>query len=130
MSEAVKILAIENSRLDAELLKIILTTGPYQVRVISDGHLAHTTVKTESPPHIVICDTNLPHVDGTHIIEFIRETESWKDLPIIAMSGKMDYKTLKKAMAAGATSVLAKPYEPERLQKEVLKLTGYERVEE
>ncbi|HFB66655.1 MAG TPA: response regulator [Aeromonadales bacterium] len=130
MSEAVKILAFEDSRLDAELLKVLLTTGPYQVRVVSDGQLALEAVNTEKPPHIVICDINLPGVDGIHIIQSIRKNEHWKNLPVIAMSACMDYKTVNKAMLAGATSVLAKPYDPQRLQKEVLKLTGYERVEE
>ncbi len=128
MSEAVKILAIEDSRLDAELLKAILTTGPYKVSIISDGKIALDVIKHQSPPHIIICDINLPHVDGISLIKYIKKSTAWKNLPIIAISGKMDYKTVNKVISSGATSVLTKPYDPERLLAEVLKLTGYERV--
>ncbi len=129
MSEAVKILVIESSRLEARLLEIILSIGPFRVRVVSDGQLALNTVQTEHPPQIVICDLHLPRIEGIHIIQIIRKNQQWQALPIIAMSENIDTSTVNQAMAAGATVVLAKPYHPERLQQEVFRLTGYERVD-
>ena len=129
MSEQVTILVFEDSRLDAELLKVILTMGPYTVEFIKDGKEASEYISKNSPPDIVLTDVNLPQVNGVELVKQMKSNNSWKTIPIIALSASLNLKNVKSIKEAGVSSIIAKPFQPERLQKEIFRLTGYERIE-
>ncbi len=129
MSEEVSILVVEDSRLDRELFKMILTTGPYVFELIDDGQKAYEKITRSPAAAIVVTDVNLPGLSGIDLIKLIRANDDWSEVPIIAMSSKMDQATVLALKSAGSTVIMSKPYNPERLLQEVLSLTGYERTE-
>ncbi len=130
MSGEVSILIIENSRLDRELMKIILSVGPFVVKTVSGAEQAKQIICLNSPPDLVITDVKLKGSSGLSIIESIRSNSSWQQVPIVAIASDLKQATVIALKQSGANSIISKPYNPERLQGEVLKLTGYERVEE
>jgi len=66
---------------------------------------------------LLITDLSMPRMDGTQLIQALRENKS--DLPIIAHSGNVDEDTVKDALNKGADEFLPKPMDREKL-KEVL----------
>lgn len=67
---------------------------------------------------IVLTDIQMPVMDGFELIRSIREDEDFKDLPVIALSGRTDVngKTYEKA---GFDNNLLKPYQPAELKKSI-----------
>lgn len=58
----------------------------------------------------IFSDVEMPEVDGLDLLASIRKQERGKTIPFIIMSAHTDKETIAKAMGAGATAFIAKPF--------------------
>jgi two-component system, chemotaxis family, chemotaxis protein CheY len=75
------------------------------------------------PFDFVVLDLNMPDISGYEVIEFIRSQDKLRTLPILVVTTRGDEGSRSKAMAAGATRFLTKPFSPEELVGEVRSLS-------
>lgn len=61
-------------------------------------------------PDVVVTDLCMPGVGGLDLIRFFRSRRTTKAIPIVAMSGAADSGTGRKALEAGASAYLDKPF--------------------
>src|SRR5207244_11466272 len=61
-------------------------------------------------PDLVLLDLMMPHVDGFRILEAIR-ADNATFLPIIVLTADINEDTKCRALAAGATDFLCKPFD-------------------
>ena len=76
------------------------------------------------PFDIVVLDLNMPDIGGYEVIEFIRGQDKLANLPILVVTTRGDEGSRSRAMAAGATRFMTKPFAPEALLGEVRALIG------
>src|SRR5258706_4508523 len=104
MPRPLRVLMIEDSDFDSELLLAMLDRGGYQV--------THTRVETaadlrkalEKDWDIVIADYNIPQFDGPAALEILKK---WgKKVPFFILSGGVGRGTPLPDIKAGATNVL------------------------
>lgn len=67
----------------------------------------------------VVLDLNMPDIGGYEVIEFIRGQDKLRGLPILVVTTRGDEGSRARAMAAGATRFLTKPFSPDLLLGEV-----------
>lgn len=60
-------------------------------------------------PHILFLDLNMPGFSGFDVLEQLRSSEEYKDLPIVIFSTSRDERTIAKSMALGANYYVPKP---------------------
>jgi two-component system response regulator PrrA len=60
------------------------------------------------PPHLVISDVRLPDGDGLDVVRAARGLP--EPMPVIVVTGYPSHETRRAALAAGATTFLAKPF--------------------
>ncbi len=70
---------------------------------------------------LLITDLNMPNMDGFELIKAVRQTEEYKDIPIIILSSLSSSEEIELGMSCGANSYLVKPFDPKRIQYEVAK---------
>ncbi|CAN5313488.1 hypothetical protein BH09SUM1_BH09SUM1_21030 [soil metagenome] len=70
-------------------------------------------------PDLLILDVMMPRVTGFQLIELMRRSPSTKELPIIVLSAKSSAGEIKHGYKLGATMYLTKPFQPDRLLKNV-----------
>lgn len=109
------ILVIEDDQEIAYVLKFILQREGLEVHHASDGRQATTMIEHMPMPKLVLCDINLPYVDGFQLISIIRSKESWKDVPIIMLTSKSQEKDIVRALDSGANDYVLKPFSPKEL---------------
>lgn len=63
--------------------------------------------------HVILMDLRMPKVDGFQCIEKIRD--SYKDIPIIAVSANLGQKELNRLAAIGVNHSILKPIDPKKL---------------
>ncbi len=73
---------------------------------------------------VVVLDLNMPDIGGMEVVEFVRGQDKMRDLPIIIVTTRGDEASRSKALAAGATRFLTKPFAPEAILGEVNSLVG------
>jgi two-component system, OmpR family, alkaline phosphatase synthesis response regulator PhoP len=117
------VMVVEDDQIISALLKHMLARRGFEVHLATDGRQASTMVEDLTvPPGLVMLDVMLPFVDGYDLITLIRSKETWKDVPIIMLTSKAQEQNIVRALDAGATDYVVKPFQPEELMARVRRL--------
>jgi two-component system chemotaxis response regulator CheY len=67
---------------------------------------------------LVFLDLNMPDIGGFEVVEFIRGQDELKRLPIVVVTTRGDEGSRTRALAAGATRFMTKPFDPDGIVAE------------
>src|SRR6185436_2842995 len=73
----------------------------------------------EHLPDLILCDINMPNLDGYETLKAMREDEATGFIPFIFLSGATHRITIRKGMELGADDYLTKPFSPKELMAAV-----------
>ena len=106
-----KIVAIDDEPANVALLEMMLADGGYtRVKTVTDSRRA-MDVCVSFEPDLVLLDLMMPHVDGFAILESLRAAAGEAFLPIIVLTADANETTKLRALRAGATDFLLKPFD-------------------
>ncbi|MEO5572832.1 MAG: sigma-54 dependent transcriptional regulator [Bacteroidia bacterium] len=105
-----KILIIEDDLDMSQLLKKFLTKHGYEVELAQNGRKGIAAFSA-SQPNLILCDYRLGDMDGTEVLNKIKDIEP--TIPFIIMTGYSDIRTAVNVMKLGAYDYLAKPLLPD-----------------
>lgn len=71
---------------------------------------------------LLVLDLNMPDIGGIEVVDFVRGQDTLRELPIIVVTTRGDEASRAKALEAGASRFMTKPFTPEGLRSEVLSL--------
>jgi signal transduction histidine kinase len=102
-----RVLHVEDNKLDAELTADALQQGGFSASVV----LVQTEIEFEQqlcshPPDIVLADYNLPNWNGMGVLEVVLRKNP--DIPVILVSGSLKDVTAVECIKAGATDYVSK----------------------
>lgn len=80
------------------------------------------------PFDLVLLDLNMPDIGGIEVVDFVRSQDRLRDLPIIIVTTRGDEASRTRALEAGATRYVTKPFAPEVIQAEVASALGREQA--
>lgn len=107
------ILVIDDSIAVRNTLNRILTQCGYQVVECRDGKEAWNVLQTTDQHFdLAICDLEMPGFDGYKVLQLVRSSNVWRDLPIIILTSRESDLHRNKAMNLGANAYLTKPFHP------------------
>jgi CheY-like chemotaxis protein len=88
----------------------------YAVREFASAEGAPEALEAETAPgpRLVLSDTRMARMTGFELTERLRRR--WPDLPIVLMSAFGTHQIERKALAAGATAYLDKPFPLSRVR--------------
>jgi chemosensory pili system protein ChpA (sensor histidine kinase/response regulator) len=108
------ILVIDDSINVRRYLAVMLEKEGYQVEQAKDGQEAVDKLYGGLVVQAAICDVEMPRLDGYGVLEALRSTETFADLPIVMLTSRSSDKHRQLAMNLGASAYFVKPYtEPE-----------------
>jgi len=73
---------------------------------------------------LLVLDLNMPDIGGIEVVDFVRAQDTLRELPIIVVTTRGDEASRTKALRAGASRFMTKPFTPEELLGEVRALLG------
>ncbi len=68
-----------------------------------------------SKPDLIICDLEMPRMDGFKFLQLVNSREDLKDIPIIMLTGREDRDLKIKGLEQGACDYVTKPFDPGEL---------------
>src|SRR5215467_11935092 len=107
-----KILVIDDDRDICSLLNRFLSRKGYEVTENYKGKTSIEYLK-ENRPDLILADFRLEDMDGTALLQKIKEIYS--DMPVIIITGYSDIKTAVEIMKAGAFDYVVKPLLPDEI---------------
>ncbi len=106
-----KIVVIDDEPANVALLEAMLDEGGYtRVKTVTDSRLA-MEICVDFEPDLVLLDLMMPHVDGFSILESLRAAAGESFLPVIVLTADANETTKLRALRAGATDFLLKPFD-------------------
>ncbi len=124
VSMATQVLLVEDSRAMRDYVSSILEAdGDYEIHEVSNGFDA----LRELPRlrlDLIITDINMPDVSGIELTNFIRQSKRHERTPVVVISTDASEIDRARAMGAGASVFVAKPFTPEVLLKAVNDVLG------
>ncbi len=67
----------------------------------------------------IICDINMPNMNGLEFLYRIKQNEDFKNIPIVMLTTEGREADIKRAKDMGADGYAVKPFKPEKLKKEL-----------
>jgi len=68
-------------------------------------------------PDLLILDIMMPQMSGLDVLATLRQGDKTKDLPIIILTAKGEAQDTSMAQEVWQATVIAKPFEPQKLRK-------------
>jgi len=90
-----------------------LLQDEYRVLVAESGMEAFAILKRQMPD-LILLDVYMPHMDGHAVLQMLKETKEYAEIPVIFLTGDEDVHTEIQGFSEGAADFLRKP-----LRKEV-----------
>ena len=68
-----------------------------------------------SPVDIILCDLEMPRIDGFKFLSMMKSRPELRDLPVIILTGMNDRDLKIRGLTQGAIDFITKPFDPEEL---------------
>ncbi|MBP7732483.1 MAG: response regulator [Caldisericia bacterium] len=119
----IDVLVVDDEIAIAKLIKFVLESNGYEVRIADDGETAISAIM-DKKPDLVVLDLMLPTISGFDVLQNIRESMGITDLPVIVLTCRGQKEDRDKAIKLGATEYLTKPFSPTSLVNTLKIYTG------
>lgn len=122
MAKAIKtIMVVDDSASVRQVVNIILKNGGYEVIEACDGVDAMQKLSGKKV-NLVICDVNMPNMDGITFVKNMKTSPTHKFTPVIMLTTESGESMKDEGRQAGAKAWFVKPFKPESMLDAVSKL--------
>ena len=105
------VLYVEDNEFNRKIVRQLLSRTSYRLVEANDGE-AGVAAAREQQPDLILMDVQLPKMSGLDATRMLKSDASTAHIPIIVITSFALSGDDRKAMDAGASSYLAKPYSP------------------
>ncbi len=116
------IMLVDDSATMRKIERMSLSKIGYE-KVTDAIHGADALAKLkDSAPDLILCDWNMPEMNGLQFVTAVRADPVLKDLPIIMLTTVNTQDEVLAVMKAGANDFLNKPFTPDALKDKIDKV--------
>ncbi len=109
------ILIVDDSINVRRFLALTLEKGGYLVEQAKDGQDALEKLQSGLSVQAVICDIEMPRVDGYGFLGRVKSNDDLKNIPVAMLTSRSSNKHRQLAIQLGARAYLSKPYNEQEL---------------
>ncbi len=117
MSYRARILAVDDNEDTLEVIRLALQDD-FDVMTVSNAMEVYELIELFEPDLLVL-DVMMPRITGFQLVEMLQRNPVTKALPVIILSAKNSQGEIRHGYKLGASLYLTKPFEPQRLLKNV-----------
>ncbi|MEA5512917.1 hybrid sensor histidine kinase/response regulator [Nodularia sp. UHCC 0506] len=124
VNEKGTILIIDDSINVRRFLALTLEKGGYEVEQAKDGQDALEKLESGLKVAAIICDIEMPRLDGYGFLGRINASMEMKHIPVAMLTSRSSNKHRQLAMQLGARAYFSKPYNEQELLKTLEEIIG------
>ena len=113
-----KVLVIDDTQEIRMVIAESLNLYGFNTLSAEDG-MSGIQIAREQCPDLIICDINMPNLDGYGTLTALRENEATATIPFIFLTGAADKLNMRRGMELGADDYLTKPFTHKELMAAV-----------
>jgi two-component system chemotaxis response regulator CheY len=115
------IMIVDDSATLRQVVGIALKGAGYDVLEACDGKDALAKLDGRKI-HLIICDVNMPNMDGISFVKQMKTQAAYKFTPVIMLTTEAGEGKKQEGQAAGARAWVVKPFQPAQMLDAVSKL--------
>jgi CheY-like chemotaxis protein len=73
---------------------------------------------------LILCDWEMPHMNGLELLKWTRQQAEYRNTPFVMITSRGEREYVLKAIQAGVTDYLGKPFTSEQLIQKINKMMG------
>ena len=112
---------VDDSADNVAMISLHLQMQGYRVVTASNGEDA-ITVATQLLPNLILMDINVPNLDGLGATRRIREDDSLREVPVVAVTAFGTEGFQRAAYDVGVDGYLTKPLDLDRMHQLIARL--------
>jgi len=116
------VLVVDDEASIRELVTTALKLEGYETMSAADGVMA-LEILGRCRFDAIVVDTVMPRMDGLTVLRALRSDPDTADTPVLVLSGLTDIGHLERAVEAGASGYVTKPFELRALLEQIGRLT-------
>ena len=118
------VLVIDADQDHALLVARALLLAKFETRVALRRDEIVAALNQQPPADLIAMDVVLPDLIGLELLGRLREHPTYKSVPIIVMTAKVEHDDIVAALAYGASGYMTKPFKPEALVNSIQAVLG------
>ena len=115
------VLYVEDNEFNRKIVRQLLVATTYRLLEATDGEQG-VALAVDAQPDLILMDIQLPKLSGLDATRRLRQDPRTARIPIIAVTSFALGGDDQKALEAGASAYLAKPYSPRQMLELIRKL--------
>ena len=117
-NESGSILVVDDNGINRDLLSRYLERQGHAVQVAHNGRKALEMIAAGAFD-LVLLDITMPGLTGYQVLQHLKNSETWRDLPVIMISALDEMDSVVRCIELGAEDYLPKPFNPVLLRNRV-----------
>jgi two-component system sensor histidine kinase/response regulator len=105
----VSVVAIDDNLSVLKAVEIILQTSGFEVHIAHDGSEGLRLIRDQLPD-VVICDIEMPKLNGHQVLRVLRHDPTTADIPVIFLTAYSERSDVRTGMELGADDYITKPF--------------------
>ena len=117
------ILIVDDDQAISALLHHLLEREGFKVKAVFDGLAAKEYIMSSKVrPALVLLEMMLPSINGYDLLEQIRATSAWAEVPVVVLSSISEENEIVRALKLGANDYITKPFRVNELLARINRL--------
>ncbi len=109
------VMVVDDSVNVRRFLALTLEKAGYRVEQAKDGQHALEKLESGLPIQAVVCDIEMPRMDGYGFLAHVKAKADFKSIPVAMLTSRSGDKHRKLAMTLGASAYFSKPFREKEL---------------
>ncbi len=124
--DKVRALIVDDSSVMRKILERSLRQAGIELsKVFEAGNGAEAlAVLAKAPVDLILCDINMPVMDGLEFVKRLATMQSAKRIPVVMITTEGSENYVIQALSAGAKGYIRKPFTPDQVKEHVLPVVG------
>jgi len=106
-------LVVDDEAMVRDSIALLLSTRGWKTVLAEQGQDGLEKAR-QNKPELIVCDINMPVMDGLVMLQNVRSDPELQTLPVIMVTGRQD-RSIERALELGAQGVLLKPFNIDEL---------------
>jgi len=118
------ILSVDDVLVVRKIIKRVVEGMGGNLLEASSGMEAFSIMASNDKIDLILLDWNMPQMDGFEFLSKKKNDEKYRQIPVIMVSNENEKDKVIKAIQAGASNYLSKPFSEEDLTKKIVESLG------
>ena len=121
---SIRALIVDDSSVMRKIVERSLRQAGVELsKVLEAGNGAEAlAVLAENQVDLILCDINMPVMDGLEFVKALPGVENAKDAPVVMITTEGSEAHVVQALSSGAKGYIRKPFTPDQVRERVIPL--------